>query len=176
MADIVVETTSRPVMVSMQGKGSIDTIEQVHMVSTESTTGVLNVETVNKNVTVEAVAPAMMTVIASTSVVSINNSFNAGNVEILVKDIIAANPAILGGNNAAKIEYLMVNRDLSNGKYYVVTSAEIEGDLLTMLIEYGDEQLEVVGSMNIVNKSKVEFTSDIDVYGKMARVTYIKKV
>lgn len=177
MESIRVETINRPIQTYKNVIEDIKVIEQTNMVNTSNIPNVIQVETVNIDLVLESKQVPNVTTFQTSSMISINSTFNAGSVEILVKDIIAANPALLNKNNAyAKVEYLFIYKTEIVDKYFVTTSSEIEGDLLTMLIEYEDEHIEVVGNMNIINKKTVEFMSDMDIFGKRARVTYIKKM
>lgn len=176
MSELLLTTVDRPVLTYEETKLGIATTENVKFVSVSSINDSLNVITENNVLMLENTKPLNVTTTSVTTTISITESSSDNAiVELLVKDIIASNPSILSGSSSAKIENLMVYFDSEKDSYYVTTTSEIEGELLTLLINYNDESIEVIGNMNIIGKQRVEFKSDVDFTYKYARVTYIKK-
>lgn len=176
MSDIELIKVESPIVTYENSHSLIETVESNKFINSHIGSDLILVQDVSDKIIVEHIRQSTITANTVISQILINNSFSdLGIVEILVKDIIAKSPSVLSSGSSAKIENLMVYSDVEKDKYFINTTDDIEGDLITLIVNYRDESLDVIGNMNIINKRKVEFYSDVDITFMTARVTYIKK-
>ena len=178
MAEIILTKIDRPVLTYEDIKYNIETSYIDKFVTTTSGSENIILSGVTNTIVVEKSRQDNIVLNTVDNVINLNGTFSDNSiVELLIRDIIASNPSVLSANSsAAKIENLTILKDIEQDKYFVTTTSDIEGDLMTLMINYNDEHLDVIGNINIVGKRRVEFMSDIDVAYMRARVTYIKKI
>ena len=178
MAEIILTKIDRPILTYEDIKSNIEASNINKFVTTTSGSENIMLSGVTNTIVVEKVKQDNIILNTVDNVINLNGTFSDNSiVELLIRDIIASNPSVLSANSAAaKIENLTIFKDIEQDKYFITTTSDIEGDLMTLMINYNDEHLDVIGNINIVGKRRVEFISDVDVIYMRARVTYIKKM